>query len=491
MGIGHPGRGWAPPARTPGRNPEAATMGGWYDQVAQRLGWRLWDWQRHVLHISQEVDDDGWPAHRQVAVVLGRQSGKSALLETLVNGKVLTGHHVIITAQERSIARRMWHVHTQRIIGWFGGRKQFEAAGGYLNQRQGEELLIMPAALGGGSYAPFTPNDQSARSRTADLVVIDEAAKVPQAVLEAAMGTMAARPRWQVWLTSTAGDWQSKMLSGYLDSAEVSAFVWCAEEGDDIQAEETYARALPTYGEVGEPDGTGWGVTRSLLDRERRKDPVYFAREYLSIWSQDPLGSLLTPELWAQLAGDASTVARGPQARIGIDVAPDRAATAIAIAAPDPTGERFVLEMLDARDESSGWLLRRLREVRDRIGADTANRVVVDSRSAAAPHIRHLKRAGFRVTEAGAADYAAHCGALCDLAHLRLLTHRPHPALDAAVASSGRRRLGEAWAWDRHGDDQITALVAASLAVGEVYRRTRPSAAPEPDDARVAAGAQA
>jgi len=489
MSIGHPGRGWSPPARTPGRDPDRATAGGWYDQIAERLGWRLWDWQRHVLHVSQETDADGWPAHREICVITGRQSGKSALLETLVDGKILTGHHVIITAQERSIARRMWHRHTQRLLTWFGGRKAFERRGGYLNQRQGEEEMILPAALGGGSYAPFTPNDQSARSRTADLVVIDEAAKVPQVVLEAAMGTMSARPRWQVWLTSTAGTWESQMLSAYLASAHVSAFIWCAQEGDDLSDPAVHARALPTYGEVGLPDGTGWGVTPSLLKRERTKDPIYFAREYLSIWSQDPLGSLLTPELWASIAGDATTVARGPQARIGIDVAPDRAATAIAIAAPDPhAADRFVLEVLDAREESSGWLLRRLREVRDRIGADTANRVVVDSRSAAAPHIPHLKRAGFRVTETGAADYAAHCGALCDLAHLRLLRHRPHPALDAAVASSGRRRLGEAWAWDRHGDDQITPLVAASLAVGEVYRRTRPS---QPDGDRVAAAAGA
>lgn len=477
MGLGYPGRGWCPPLRSPGRDPDRPTTGHYYDRVARMLGWELWDWQRHVLHSSQEVGDDGWPVHRLVAVVLGRQSGKSALLETLVTAKVWTGHSVIITAQERSIARRMWYRHTTKIVGLLGGRKRLEAAGGYLNQRQGEELLIMPPALGSGEYAPFTPNRKSARSRTCDLVIIDEAAYVLQEVLDAATGTMAARPRFQTWLLSTAGDWRSHMLAGALEAPDTSAYLWGAEEGCDIADPAVHAAALPTYGEPAAPDGTGGGVSPEFLMSELSKDPVVFAREYLSIWTQDPLGSMLTPELWAELAGDASTVARGAEARLGIDVSPDRSATAIALAAPDPAAaDRYVVEVLDARDESSGWLLRRLREVRDRLGEHQANRVVVDARSAAAPHVPHLKRAGFRVREIGSADYAASCGALCDLAHLRRLRHRPHQALDAAVASSGRRRLGEAWAWDRHGDDHITPLVAASLAVGEVYRRSRPGA---------------
>ena len=489
MSVGYPGRGWSPPAVDPGRDHARKSLGGWYGQVAQSLGWRLWDWQQYVFEVALEVDDDGFPARRKIGLIAGRQSGKSALLETLVIGKLYTGHNILITAQERSIARRMWYRHTQRVIAMFRGRRRFEGGGGYLNQRQGEELIVMPPELGGGEYAPFTPNRKSARSRTCDLLIIDEAAYVPLEVLQAAKGTMAARPRFQTWQTSTAGDWRSVSLAQYRRDPEVAMFEWAASgEGCDIADRAEWARALPTYGETGDPDGTGWGVSEAFLADELNSDPVMFAREYLSIWTADPLGSMLTPELWAEIAGDETTVARGDETRIGLDVAPDRSCTAIAAAAPQPDG-RIHVEMLDCRRESAGHVVRRLRDIRSRLGERCANRIVIDERSAARPHINILRRAGFRVHETGMADYAAHCGAMCDLAHLRRLRHRPHPDLDAAVASSGTRKLGEAWAWDRWGEDSITPLVAASLAVGEVYRRQRkrPETADEPDEELVGA----
>lgn len=463
-------RGWAPPRRTP-PPVHLPTLGPWYGRVAQALGWRLWDWQQYLLDIALQVDPSGWPHHRKIGVIAGRQSGKSALLLTLIAGKLLTGHNIIITAQERATAREMWYKHVQALLALFGGRRAFEAAGGRLSLRLGEEVIELP---GGGSYRPFTPNRQSARGKTVDIVIIDEAAYVSMEVLAAAMGTMAARPRFQVWLLSTAGDWRSEMLSDYREADDVAMFEWGAEEDDDISSPEVHARALPTLDEVGNPDGTGWGVTSDFLRTELAADPIVFAREYLSIWTQDPLGSMLTPELWAELAGDDTTVARGERMRIGIDVSPDRAHTAIAAAAPQPDG-RIHIEILDARSGEGGWVVRRMRQIRDRLG-DDANRLVIDARSAARPHIAPLRRAGFRIVELGAADYAGHCGVIVDLAHLRQIRHRPHAALDDAVASAGRRRLSEAWAWDRYGDDPITALVAASLATGEVYRRQHPLA---------------
>lgn len=446
-------------------------MGPWYSRVATRLGWRLWDWQQHVLDVALQVGADGWPHHRRIGVILGRQSGKSALLLTLIVGKLFTGHSIIITAQERATAREMWYGHVQAILALFGGRRAFEALGGRLSLRLGEEVIALP---NGGSYRPFTPNRKSARGKTVDVVIIDEAAYVSPEVLGAAMGTMAARPRFQVWLLSTAGDWRSTMLADYRESPEVAMFEWGADEDDDIADPAVWARALPTLDEPGNPDGTGWGVTSDFLRSELAADPIVFAREYLSVWTQDPLGSMLTPELWAELAGDDTTVARGEQMRIGIDVSPDRAHTAVVAAAPQPDG-KYHLEVLDSRTGESGWVVRRMRQIRDRLG-DQANRLVIDARSAARPHIAPLRRAGFRIVEVGAADYAGHCGVIVDLAHLRKLRHRPHADLDDAVASAGRRRLSEAWAWDRYGDDPITALVAASLAVGEVYRRQHPLA---------------
>jgi hypothetical protein len=46
-----------------------------------------------------------------------------------------------------------------------------------------------------------------------------------------------------------------------------------------------------------------------------------------------------------------------------------------------------------------------------------------------------------------------------------LCRHVPRPALDAAVAGSAKRPLGDSWAWARRGISvDICPLVAASLA---------------------------
>lgn len=59
--------------RTPGRQ----TLGPRVTQVSELLGKPFMPWQRHVMDVALEIDDDGLPAYHTVILVVMRQNGKA------------------------------------------------------------------------------------------------------------------------------------------------------------------------------------------------------------------------------------------------------------------------------------------------------------------------------------------------------------------------------------------------------------------------------
>ena len=92
-----PGESLTSPLFTTPITPGAANGLGDYVAVAEELGIDLLPWQRWVLRLGSELDGEGLPAHRQVAMSVGRQQGKTTLLGLLV------AHHLF---REHLLGRR-------------------------------------------------------------------------------------------------------------------------------------------------------------------------------------------------------------------------------------------------------------------------------------------------------------------------------------------------------------------------------------------------
>jgi hypothetical protein len=94
------------------RDQACETDGDKLAQVAKLLGFDLFDWQRLVADVGLEKDATGLYKYRTVAAQVGRQNGKSKLIETRIAYELLQPkRHVAYTAQDRNMAKGKWEEH--------------------------------------------------------------------------------------------------------------------------------------------------------------------------------------------------------------------------------------------------------------------------------------------------------------------------------------------------------------------------------------------
>ena len=86
------------------------------------------------------------------------------------------------------------------------------------------------------------------------------------------------------------------------------------------------------------------------------------------------------------------------------------------------------------------------------------------SGSPAASMIGELENAGVAIISIGLRDYARACGSFYDAVQAKTICHLDDPNLRQAIVGSTKRALGDSWAWSRNASNNITPLVAATLA---------------------------
>lgn len=430
--------------------------------LEQLSGVRFMAWQRHVLSVALELDDAGRLAYPTVVLSVGRQEGKSSLIDALIAARCLARprQRSVYLCQDRKLA-------AERLIDYATG-----PASRYvrtLARSNGSERLTW---RNGSRWSVAAATSSSARGRSLDLVVIDEAAVLGWDVVDAIGPTQAARPDPQLWLTSNAGTAGAAMFWSYVElgrdaahadpGAGLAYFEWSAGVDADRDDPATWRAAMPALDVTISP---GF-VAAKLLELAR--DPERFDREYLNRWppgmGEDAGG--LDVDAWAAAASpDAAPTGRR---MLAFDIAPNRTAAAIAVCGDGPGGIP-VVEIVEHRP-GTDWLVaavrRYAREYRP-------GRVVADDLIAAAS-VAELARVGLPVEIAGGGELARACSVLEHLLAAGALHHRSQHALDAAILGAVRRQFGDGWAWSRtRSPVDITPLVAATLAAWAW--RTRPA----------------
>lgn len=426
------------------------------EQVATAFGIELFGWQRHVAEVALEVDEAGRFVFRNVGVGVGRQNGKTALAALRVAMELqYPGRHVAFTAQDRNMAHEKWREHVALIeastldvakVIYGSGREHIEMANG-------------------STYSIFTPSGKGARGKTLDLVVIDEALTHTLALISAVEPTMATKPDGQLWLLSNAGDATSELLAHYRglghdltanpdvdNPARLAWFEWApTEDRFDIADPAVWHQAIPT---LTEDAGV---VEDAVAQAAASQPPEVFAREWLNVWPALSATAVINPEHWEACLTTLSLPPAGIM--LGVDVDPDRASASIVAAGV--THGRTILEVVDHRD-GVGWVHDRLVQ----LSMEHRAPIVIDGGTTAAGSlIAPLQQAGIVVHTAKLRDYVNACSMFFDAVEAQSVGHPGDPRLDDAVTAAGRRRLGDAWAWQRRSTVDLTPLVAASLAL--------------------------
>jgi hypothetical protein len=454
----------SPPLSSTPRRPDRPTWGtpARLQALEHLSGYRWMPWQRHVLEVALEVDPaTGRLAYPTVGLSVGRQEGKSSLIDAVIAARCLLRRQQrsVYLCQDRKLA-------AERLIDYAAGR-----AARYvlkLARSNGSERLTWRNQ---SRWSVAAATAASARGRSLDLVVIDEAAVLGWDVVDAIGPTQAARPDPQLWVTSNAGTITSEMFWSYTElgrdtaaadpGAGMAWFEWGAAETDDRDDPATWQVAMPAL------DVTiSRGFVAAKLT-ELARDPERFDREYLNRWppGMGQQNGGVDTAAWVRAAAPAAVPAG--RAMIAFDVAPDHYSAAVAVCGDGADG-RPVVEILEHRP-GTDWLPATITALRSRYrGA----RVYADDLIAAAT-VAELGRAGVAVEVIGAGDLARACSVFDQLLAAGQLQHRSQHTLDAAIVGAVRRQFGDGWAWSRvKSTVDITPLVAATVAAWAWRTRT-------------------
>jgi hypothetical protein len=140
-------------------------------------------------------------------------------------------------------------------------------------------------------------------------------------------------------------------------------------------------------------------------------------------------------------------------------VTPDRGAASIGVAGWRPDGRRH-LEVVDHRPNTD-WCVGRLQDLQRRW---QPHPTVVDPGSPAGALMVDLSAAGVATETVTAREYAQACGQFYDAVVDGGVRHLEQPVLNLAVFAARKRPLGDAWAWARKSQTDISPLVSVTLA---------------------------
>jgi hypothetical protein len=422
-------------------------------KVARLMGFELFAWQRLVADVGLERKGDGY-RYRTVGCAVGRQSGKSKLIETRIAYELLQPQrHVAYTAQDRNMAKLKWEEHIHSL-------ESSPALAKYIrkvSRNNGSERLYMK---NGSMYSIVTPNDKGARGMSLNLMVIDEALTHPLSLVAALQPTLATRKNGQLWILSNAGiPGESELLQHYRnightgvqdDNNPLAWFEWApAEDKFDYMDEAVWRQAIPS---LGESHGV---LLEAVREAALTNSPDIFMKEWLNVWISSEAAQVVATELWDSLA--RTDIVVGSRMVLGVDISRERDRASIGVSSL--VSGMTPVEVVEARD-GVGWLVPRLMEIAKKWKAP----VVIDAGSPAGSIIGQLENAGVKVIAIGLRDYARACGSFYDAVQERTICHLDDPNLRDAIIGSSKRPLGDSWAWNRQSTTNITPLVAVTLA---------------------------
>lgn len=433
-------------------------------------------WQRLVADIAYEIDDEtGRLAYREVRLTVPRQSGKTTLMLAAMTHRCIAmgdRQRIFYTAQTGKDARLKWEDEHVPVL-----ERSALAPLIQVRRTNGSEAIRWN---NGSIWSLLATTESAGHGAQADLGVLDEAFSYVDDRLEQAMKpAMVTRPQPQLWIVSTAGTEDSLYLNEKIDdgrmraaagaTSSVAFFEWSAPEEADIASPDTWRACMPAL-------GLTVPIEAIRSDFESMREPE-FRRAYLN-QRQDRAASapwqIISEADWTACADKNSAIADTPT--IALDVTPSRSMASLCAAGARDDGVAHI-EVIGNRPGTS-WVL-------DWFAAEDRVRkyrsIVIDPVSGANSLVSDLRNLGLQIVEVGTRQMVAGCGKFYDLATQGRLRHIDQVPLNAAVAGSKKRNLGDAWAWHRRDNTvDVSPLVAATLALqAHIAPELRPQGTPQ------------
>lgn len=452
--------------------PRISSSGAEVVELAAMAGLVLDPWQQLVLDEAMGERADGKWAAFEVGLVVSRQNGKGSILEAReLGGLFLLDEKMLVhSAHQFDTSLEAF----KRLLELIEGTDEFLRRVKRVSRSHGEEGIELYGPSGarrtGGQRIRFrTRTRGGGRGFSGNLVIMDEAMKLPEATIGALMPILSAQPNPQIWYTGSAVDQlnepdgrvlsklRSRGLAGGDPSLAYMEWSIDCDTPDDLDAgtalsEEAWAQANPSLSIRITPEYVG--------NEQRSMDARTFAVERLAVgdWPRtDGASSVIDLNAWDDLV-DPSSVVLDP-VWFAIDVKPDRSRASIASVGMRADGAYHV-ELVD-RQTGTDWIAKRAAELQS---SHRPRGFLADAKGPIASLLPEILDAGVRIETIEAQEYAKACGFTLDVVRRGTLRHLGQNEVRAAIRGAATRTLGDAWAWSRRGSTvDISPLVAISL----------------------------
>ena len=459
-------------------------------ELGELAGIRLFDWQADRVREALALDHNGKWAAFEVVWLLPRQNGKNAGLEVLQLAKLFiveeplqihsahladTSNEAFLRLQARIeetpvLAKRVQAIHRtngkEGITLRNGCRIKFKtrtAGGGRglsANTLYGDEAYNFPEATHGALFPVM-----SAQSVTGNPQMVFTSSAVDQTMPGHEHGVVLARLRERGH--AAAAD-PARATVERINFAEYSV------DEDELRGNPDLADDPRAWAQANPSAGHLISGGHIKLERASMADRTFYV-ERLGVgdWPDTTGGEQIIDAVHLAATRDEQSQPAGAVV-FTVDVTPDRLNAAIGAAGFRPDGLAHI-EVVEHRAGTS-WVVGRVAELLKTHESSPA--VYLDGKGPAGSLMADLVAAGVEVVDVSASEHAKACGMLFDAftgagsvdeqgEPLRTVRHIGQPDLLSAIRGAKKRRLSDAWAWDRKtSGGNIAPLVAVTLAYG-------------------------
>ena len=484
--------------------------------AARYLGIKLRPWQKWLLIHALELLADGRYRYRKVVIIVGRQNGKTKLIEVLalwwlfVDSDSFPEHVpadeflVLGTAQDKDTAKKVWKKVLRRCnpnVEKWPNRFSPAARAAIIpalvrksmppSESNGSEAIIL---RNGAQYQIAASTSGGGRGDSISRAVLDELREQKNWEGWAALSkTLNGTFNSQMWAISSAGDAKSVVLKDIRDAAvaaleewqqyveagiasveeyanthdvSIGIFEWSAPDDCKLDDPEAYLQSNPSI-------GYGYEVDALLSDLESGEPEHVTRTEVLGIWVTAALEPSLNVEAWPALADPpqvdydgavtyaGSEISPSSPVILGVDTSADRKRTWIGVAGWREDGLQH-LEVIDVVARMT-MVAGRVKAIAEEWGIEF---VALQARGSWSAELKDpLEKLGLTVIEVSGPALGAGVGKMHDRIDDGTMRHREQEALTQAVKHAVTKKLNDVRVWDRDASPvDIAPLVAVSNA---------------------------
>jgi hypothetical protein len=302
-----------------------------YREEAQHLGIEPMPWQDCAACYATAIGPTGHYLFREVAVVVGRQNGKTTFVKPVIVARLRAGRHIMHIAQVRELPRIMFEsiadVLEQTEPDLFPRRR-----GKIIWPRRGagSESIVL---TNGGSYRIAAAVTGSARGHSIDDLIIDELREMDSFdVINSAKPAQRFSEDPQTIYLSNAGTDESTVLNSLrkraADDPSLAYLEWSADPEYAADDRRGWVQANPAIGHFEQ-------VLRDLeTDYVAAKlggNMAGFETEALCRWVPTTREQLIDPDIW-QLGRASEPLTPTRQAVMAVSLDPQRTRASACIA---------------------------------------------------------------------------------------------------------------------------------------------------------------